>query len=164
MRDESTLQRPAATRHIVLAGNRNLIDQLAGNPEGRCVRKRFQFSILTLMTTVAIAAVSLAMAVWLRNDEPSALLCVCAVVFFSPAWAPPILMYQRPSKVRRLFRGIILWTGLVTLPSCLGAATDRFPYQFESMAVLVGSYCLVLASGLGYVASRARFRHRNRRE
>jgi hypothetical protein len=115
------------------------------------------------MAMVAIAALPVAVIVRLRNGDPTALLCIFIVVLCSPLWAPPILMYQPPLKVRRLFRGIVLWTGLATLPSCLGAATDRFPYQFESFSVFIGSYCLVLASGLGYLASKARDRRLDRR-
>jgi hypothetical protein len=115
------------------------------------------------MTTVLIAAVSLAVIVSARNGDHIAFLCIFAVVLFSPVWAPPILMYQPPLRVRRLLKGIALWTGLVTIPSCLGASTDRFPYQFESFNVLVGSYCLLLASGIGYLASKSRFSRLNRR-
>ena len=99
------------------------------------MRRRLQFSLRTLITSVMIAAVLLAVVVSSRNGDRIAFVCIFGRVLFSPVWAPPILMYQPPLKVRRLFRGIVLWTGLATLPSCLGVATDRFPYQFESFNV-----------------------------
>jgi hypothetical protein len=83
------------------------------------------------------------------------LLSACAV--FSSVYAPPILMFVRPARARRLFRGVAVVAILVVIPSCIGGATDGFEYQMECTFLCFSSILLILAFGLGYIASRNRF-------
>jgi hypothetical protein len=115
------------------------------------------------MAVVAIAALILALIVGLRDVDPDTLVfpAFCAV-FFSPLYIPLILMSVPTVAARRLFRGVRLAAILVMIPSCVGAATDGFAYQLLCVFVFYGSLWLVLAFGLGYLASKARFRRRKR--
>jgi hypothetical protein len=130
-----------------------------GQPTAPQVRTPFQRSLWSLMAVVAIAALILALIVWLRDVDPAIFVfaAFCAV-FFSPGYLPLILMFVPTAAARRLFRGVRLAAILVAIPSCIGGATDGFAYQFISVFVFYGSWWLVLAFGFGYLASRARFR------
>ena len=80
------------------------------------------------------------------------------ITLLAPLWLTTILMFQAPATAWRLLKGLAITALLVTVPSWLGAANDRFPYQFESIFLLIGSYWLVLSCGLGYLASKVRHR------
>jgi hypothetical protein len=78
------------------------------------------------------------------------------ILSVAPIWLSAILIFQPPAKALRLLKGAAITTGLLTVPSCLGAATDGFAYQYDCVFLFVGSYWLTMSFGIGYLASRLR--------
>ena len=117
-----------------------------------------QFSIKSILIANAIIALICAHFAMGFRAAPYLIAIEFGVVFLTPVWLTPILMFQAPATARRFLKGMVIIALLVTVPSCLGAATDRFPFQFESIFLLVSSYWLTLSFGLGYLTSRFRNR------